>query len=162
MIKKIRVILSSLSPIFAKRIFRIFNELFLPYKKIEKTYSNLNLDQELIQKCLFCETRRSILDFLPPNAVVAELGTDRGIFAKQIIERTSPSKLYLCDINFSMFDDQNILGSDSVYKYEGTTLEFLKTFPADFFDWIYIDAGHSYIDVLSDIKLAKDKVKPGG
>ena len=103
-----------------------------------------------------------MLDFLPKNSIVAELGTEKGIFAKQIIERTSPLELHLCDVNFTKFDNNNIISGQSVRKHEKNTIEFLDTFPKEFFDWIYIDASHAYNDVVNDIKAAKNKLKKGG
>tara|TARA_B100000212_G_C27069398_1_gene403238 strand:- start:90 stop:560 length:471 start_codon:yes stop_codon:yes gene_type:complete len=103
-----------------------------------------------------------MLDFLPKNSIVAELGTETGNFAKQIIERTSPIELHLCDVNFTGFDNNNIISGQSVKKHEKTTLAFLDTFPEEFFDWIYIDASHAYKDVVDDIEAAKNKVKKGG
>ena len=102
------------------------------------------------------------LNFLPKNSVVAELGTFKGNFAKHIIERTSPFELHLCDVDFTKFKNENILDCKSVTKHEKTTSDFLESFKEEFFDWIYIDAGHEFNDVLNDIYSAKSKVKKGG
>jgi len=37
-----------------------------------------------------------------------------------------------------------------------------KDFPLDFFDFVFIDAGHQYPEVLSDIQVWTPKVKHGG
>jgi len=38
----------------------------------------------------------------------------------------------------------------------------LKEFDDDYFDWVYIDAGHYYESVKKDLELCYLKVKPGG
>jgi hypothetical protein len=38
----------------------------------------------------------------------------------------------------------------------------LGRFPDDYFDWIYIDADHSFAGVLRDADAAANKVRPGG
>lgn len=160
--KKIEFIFRSLIPFSLKKIFYIFREIFISYSELNKRITPLHLDQELLTECSFCENRRTMIDFLPKNAIVAELGTEKGIFAQQIIKRASPIELHLCDVNFTSFNDQNIKSSFAVTKHEKRTVDFLNSFEDDFFDWIYIDAGHQYNDVVKDINAAKNKVKKGG
>ena len=160
--KKIEFIIRSFLPYRIKKLHHISREIFLSNEKVNKDIRELHIDQELLNNCLFCENRRTMLDFLPKNSIVAELGSEKGIFANQIIERTSPIELHLCDVNFTKFDDNNIISGKSVKKHEKNTIEFLDAFPKEFFDWIYIDASHAYKDVVKDIKAAKSKVKKGG
>jgi hypothetical protein len=37
-----------------------------------------------------------------------------------------------------------------------------EKFPDDFFDWVYVDANHTYQFVVRDLRLYHRKVKPGG
>ena len=46
---------------------------------------------------LFNNKREDLLRFLPKNAVVAEIGVAHGDFSAQILEQSSPERLYLID-----------------------------------------------------------------
>lgn len=54
----------------------------------------------------------------------------------------------------------------SVYKnltkFKGTTLNYLKNAPLDYFDFIYIDADHTAVGVLLDAELSWLSLKSGG
>lgn len=45
---------------------------------------------------------------------------------------------------------------------QGLSWEQLELFPDDYFDYVYLDAGHDYQSVKKDIELLKVKVKQGG
>ena len=47
-------------------------------------------------------------------------------------------------------------------KFKGTTLEWLKAAPLDYYDFIYVDADHTATGVLLDAELSFLSVKPGG
>jgi hypothetical protein len=67
----------------------------------------------------------------------------------------------LIDLDFSSL--QSSVTQDSrVEIHSGSSHEVLATFPEASFDWIYIDAEHSYTGVSRDAKAAASKVKPGG
>lgn len=120
-----------------------------------------NLPPHLVDSCRCCANRREMLDHLPKNATVMEVGTQRGDYARQIIRRTQPAELHLVDIDYSLFNDQGLTG-DAVTRHCGLSHEIVASFPDDYFDWIYIDADHAYASVLRDAVAAAPKVKPGG
>ena len=159
---KIKFFISKLFLISIKKFIRSFNEIFKPYSEIENSFKGLAIDQKLLNDCFFVENRISMLNYLPHNSIVAEIGTYKGAFAKEIINKTKPISLHLFDISFSKLDQQNLIGKSKVIKNKGDSSKILKTFKNNFFDWIYIDGGHKYEEVIKDIKVAKDKVKPGG
>jgi len=45
---------------------------------------------------------------------------------------------------------------------KGLSWDVLEQFPDDFFDYVYLDADHSYESVLKDVEVLKRKVKNGG
>jgi hypothetical protein len=49
-----------------------------------------------------------------------------------------------------------------VQLHQGLSHEVLAIFPDAYFDWVYIDADHSYAGVTRDANAAASKVKPGG
>ena len=119
------------------------------------------LPAELIRDCRFCASRVALLDELPQDGVVAELGTYKGDFARQIVARAKPRELHLVDIDYSQFDPSG-LAEPQVRCHRGLAHEVIASFPDDSFDWIYIDADHSHASALSDARASAAKIKPGG
>lgn len=120
-----------------------------------------SLPAELSQDCRFCSSRVEMLAYLPHSAVVAELGTQTGRFAREILQRTNPRELHLIDRDYSQFDSSGLCDS-RVVRHVGDTSETVATFAPNYFDWVYIDADHSYKGVSRDIAACMDRVKPGG
>jgi predicted O-methyltransferase YrrM len=119
------------------------------------------LPQELVADCRLYATRMVMLEALPKNGRVAELGTYKGEFAKSILERCQPAQLELIDIDYSLFDHR-LRADPRVVCHQGQTHEVIATFPDGYFDWIYIDADHTYAGVARDALAAAPKVAPGG
>jgi len=119
------------------------------------------LDDDLVRDCRFCSSRVAMLDLLPRHGRVAELGTFRGGFAREILARNAPSELHVIDLDYSQFD-QAVRADPRVKCHQGLTDEKIGEFPDDYFEWIYIDAGHRYADVLADARASAAKLKPGG
>lgn len=116
---------------------------------------------ELVKDCRVFGTRYDMLDGIPSGGVVAELGTYKGDFAREILRRNNPGALHLVDIDYSFFDHE--LRNDArVTCHLGFTTEVIRAFPDEFFDWVYIDADHSYRATLADAMAAANKVKMGG
>jgi len=114
-----------------------------------------------VRDCRFCANRVELLNELPRQGLVAELGTYRGDFARHILSRTNPRELHLIDIDFSRFDDA-IAQNKCVQRHQGLTHEIMAGFPDGYFDWIYVDADHSYTGVMRDARVSAAKLKPGG
>jgi len=119
------------------------------------------LPPELLAGCRFCASRQAMLEHLPQGGVVAELGTYRGDFARAILERNRPAALHLIDIDYSQFSADGLEGP-AVSRHVGLTHEVIATFPDGHFDWIYIDADHSYDGCLRDARASATKIRPGG
>lgn len=119
------------------------------------------IPDELVRGGRLCGSRYALLDELPKGAVVAELGTWRGDFAREIASRTCPRELHLIDADFSRFDPAGLTGP-GVHLHDGLTATVIGAFPDQHFDWIYVDADHSYEGVAADIRAAAPKVKKGG
>ena len=108
-----------------------------------------------------CASRQDLVARLPKGGFIAEAGTHKGDFARHILTVAEPSELHLIDLDFSLLRPD--VGSDPrVVKHDGFSHDVLAGFPAQGFDWIYIDADHSYAGVARDAAAAADKVKPGG
>lgn len=115
----------------------------------------------LLEDCRFCNSCEAVLPLLPQRGIVDELGTDRGDFARSIMRLDRPSALHLIDIDYSQFNSEG-LGGPAITRHVGYTHETIAAFPDEHFDWVYIDAEHSYADCRRDAQAAAAKAKPGG
>lgn len=125
-----------------------------------------------VKNCRVVENRFKMLEFLPKNSVVAEVGTQYGEFAEKILATVKPQKLHLIDGDFEplKFEIANgrkpliksAIDSGIVELHEGDSSTILDSFIEDYFDWIYIDADHAYEGVCKDIDRGYSKVKPDG
>jgi len=130
------------------------------------------------------QTRNELIDTLPKGISCVELGVFKSEFSDEIISRMQPSSLYLVDIwDGSMAsgdkDGINVIhipDMEEVYNFilkkynddskinvvRKPSKEFLKSFTDDRFDFIYVDADHSYTAVKNDLILSMNKLKNGG
>lgn len=119
-----------------------------------------------VRNCRLVAERAELLKFcLPKQAVVAEIGTDQGNFAALILEHTAPTQFHVIDRSFQNFRRarfETAIAAKQMYLHEGDSATVMGRFADGFFDWIYIDADHSYAGVKRDIDAAKTKIKPGG
>lgn len=120
---------------------------------------------------------------LPHNAVCAEVGVFCGTFSKLILEHAAPERLHLIDIwadvrNSSLWcpsdkraldnittvsrDLSGHIKAGRVSLHQGWSIGILSLFPAAYFDWLYLDADHSFQGCSADLLAAEPKVKPGG
>jgi Methyltransferase domain len=119
------------------------------------------IPDDLILDCQFVSSRVAMLDRLPRGGRIAELGTQRGNFAVEILARSEPKELHLIDIDLSGLTDPRLRDA-RVFAHCGWAHEQLAAFPDGYFDWVYVDADHSYEGTMRDARAAAAKIKPGG
>lgn len=125
--------------------------------------------------------RYELLKYMP-NGITAEIGVATGRLSKIIIENNKPKNLYLIDAwkNFDIgYYDENMVQDDiHENRYQSVKDHFTNNnavkivrdystaaaekFDNNFFDWVYIDADHSYDGCLNDLKAYDSKVKDTG
>ncbi len=154
--RRITLSLRKRLPQRARFALRLVNHLFF-----NRGRASLPLTQEMVADCRVCASRHDLLKFLPHHGLVAEIGTHRGDFARQILNACAPRELRLVDLDFS-FLDPAIRDDTRIKIFPGYSHDVVATFPDRHFDWIYIDADHSYEAVSRDARAAASKVKPGG
>jgi hypothetical protein len=130
------------------------------------------------------ETRNDLIEKLPKNINIVELGVFKGEFAEELYNRMSPKHLTLVDIwegsygsgdkdgnNHITIDNMELVYKGLVEKYSNvdnvdvvrsTSTAFLESQEDNSLDMVYVDADHSYEAVLSDLKLSFQKIKVGG
>lgn len=131
--------------------------------------------------------REILLDCLPKGGRVAEIGVALGDFSECIYQQAQPMELHLIDPwafqddEDYKLDDSNVPQAEADRRHLSVCERFapqieaevikvhrdysenaVGQFPDDYFDWIYIDANHTYEACLSDLRLYAPKVKPNG
>jgi hypothetical protein len=129
------------------------------------------------------ESRDILLDLLPKDMKIAELGIFKAEFSEVILKKLSPSELFLVDLfpeemcsgdkdgNNIVFVNLDNLYPKIVSKFnrykqvkviKSYTSDFLNSLDDGYLDAVYIDADHSYEGVKCDLDLSLKKVKSGG
>jgi len=124
------------------------------------------LEPHHVENCKAILDRIALLDQMPKDAVVAEIGVDRGRFAERIYEVTRPGKLHLIDQfhhDYQLESVNKILGKqENVQIHQSNSVQASNQFDNEYFDWIYIDTDHTYETTKAELNAFADKIKPGG
>ncbi|ODA69051.1 hypothetical protein A7A08_00887 [Methyloligella halotolerans] len=154
-IKRFELWLRKRMPSPVRYLLRVGNHM------VSRQDLSLHVPPHLFADCRVCASRLDILKAMPQGGCVAEIGTDQGNFARHILKENQPSELHLVDIEFSRLAKD--VATDPAVKLHGALSHLaLESFPDASFDWIYLDADHSYEATLRDANAAASKVKPGG
>jgi len=125
--------------------------------------------------------RLRFVEKLPRDAVVAEIGVQRGGFSTMVLTNAAPKEYHLIDCwehqagdklgcmeSQEQFDAMydNVVDlfkdRDNVHIHRKYSSDAVTTFDDEYFDWVYIDADHTYEGISNDLKLWWPKVKTGG
>jgi hypothetical protein len=120
-----------------------------------------SIPQIQLNGCVVLESRLAMLDMLPKGLVMCEVGSETGAFAREILVRCRPRNLHAIDIDVSKIPTE-LLDMPNFSMHKGLSHAVLRSFRDEEFDFIYIDADHSYAAVRNDIDGAVPKLKPGG
>jgi hypothetical protein len=126
---------------------------------LQKNAPQISLDS--LHSCKVYPDRYSLIKAIAPYGIAAEVGVQHGFFSQYILNELSPLGLHLFDVDFSILF-QNVADHPSVTLHEGDSSVNLSNLPNQYFDWIYIDANHSYEGVKRDIAQCTNKLKRGG
>lgn len=124
------------------------------------------LEERHLANCRVLPRRDLLMRQIRPGGVGAEIGVLKGEFSRVILDACQPSTLHLIDIDLAThavataFTEEIVAGT--VVLHEGESVSILKTFPEETFDFIYIDANHSYNSVKSDIAAATPRLGSDG
>ena len=143
------------------------------YKRYLKEFKVFNLCAHHLENCRLVPDRLELLRLLPKNAIIAEIGVANGDFTECIEKVCLPKKLYLIDVfNSKRYGDASrrliesrfssqIVSGKIVLKL-GMSIDVLKEFPNEYFDWVYLDTDHTYSTTCQELDLLKFKVKKNG
>jgi hypothetical protein len=117
--------------------------------------------------------RDHLLNVLPKNATVAEMGVDEGVFTERILAVTKPAKLHLIDAwQSERYSATKALAVETKFRVlireglleinRGLSTDVLKGFPDNYFDWLYIDTDHGYRVTADELRVGHRKVREGG
>lgn len=148
-------------------------QLVAKFKAQDATIPRINISEKHLANARLLVNREAMLDLMPKNGVVAEVGVDKGDFSKKILAHTQPSKFHLVDMWSSKRYHDGLskvvqdkfakeLASGMMEINRGMSTERLPEFPDHYFDWVYIDTDHTYPTTAAELEICRTKVKPGG
>jgi hypothetical protein len=101
-----------------------------------------------------------VLKRMPPGPIVgAELGILRGNMSAVLLERADLT-LYMIDIRIR--EEARLVGGDRAVILEMDSVKAASEVPDKHFDFVFVDADHTFAGAFGDIMAWKPKVKPGG
>lgn len=141
-------------------------------QRLIDSYPRPRLDRAHLDRARLLPSRLEMLDELPHNAVVCEIGVANGDFSAEILKRCHPAELHLVDawIDERYRADRQRVGerfaqeiaAGTVSLHLGCSTDRLPEFPDHCFDWVYIDSVHDYRVTARELAICRNKVKPGG
>jgi hypothetical protein len=121
------------------------------------------LEHKHLCNCRIVENRNRMLDFMPKGGICAELGVLNADFSVEIARRMCPRELHLVDTNSKAIERAKArLSTPPAVFHTADSKDSLLSMPERYFDFIYIDADHSYERVRCDLLAAHTRVKPDG
>jgi predicted O-methyltransferase YrrM len=124
--------------------------------------------------------RKELIEMLRERKVIcgAEIGTDHGKYAQQLCEGI-PNLQITCIDPYLTYTEGNEVHTqeevDQIYEeatrrlkpydstlVRSTSMNAVKAYEDNYFDFVFIDGNHDYEHVLEDITEWTKKVKPGG
>ena len=148
-------------------ITRLLNRMGYRLNRIEAPFRPaMPLKKEHIQNCRLVTNRDELLKYMPKQSICAEIGIAHGNCSAKILSIVDPGQLHLIDNNNEYIEHVRKRFSEKigtqVFLHCGDSFSELMKFQDGFFDWIYIDANHSYDYVKKDLDAARLKVNDRG
>ena len=139
----------------------------------DKSIPYYPLKEKHLKNLTAVTNRKKLLDHLPKNCIVAEIGVDEGTFSNDIITVCKPSKIHLIDTwGSKRYNQQKRNGVVRKFSKDikkgvveinlGLSTQVVNRFPDNYFDWIYIDTAHSYQQTKKELEMYSKKLKNKG
>ena len=143
------------------------------------------LPANLFENSRVSNSREGVLQLLPKAGVIAEVGVAYGNFSALLLEWLTPQKFIAIDTfaftagcepwKQTILRDNGLSHRDYYEKrfqkeieskllevHKGLSWEMLAELPDKSLDYLYLDAGHSYEEMVKDIEQVKKKIKDTG
>ena len=132
------------------------------------------LPRETRMKLRPSSTRKFLLEEMPKNSICAEIGVYEGDFSEQILKIVKPKKLFLIDPwpkenpkeekRYQKVVDrfQSKIKNENVVVFRSFSHDVIEKFDNNFFDWIYLDGGHTYDNLKEQFSDYLPKLKSNG
>lgn len=164
-------LLKKVTPLKLRKI--ISRQIANSRRAVDQKIPRYELSAKHIMNLKAVENRSALLEHLPPNGIVAEIGVDHGDFSEEILKITKPARLHLIDIwNSDRYPRELMelinkkfekeIGQQQVEINLGLSVDVGQRFPDHYFDWVYIDTAHTYEVTRDELEVYSRKVKPGG
>lgn len=171
MYKLVKEILLKLIP--GKLHNLIISEIKKNNRRQSEQLPRYKIQSKHIENAKLLINREDLLHHLPKGGIVAELGVDEGTFSAIILKVCEPKKLYLIDsweTKQSQPDKKRRVENKFTKEIKSGTIEIntdrsidaVKRFQDNYFDWIYIDTDHSYKSTKEELEAYESRVKPNG
>lgn len=141
-------------------------------REMKRKMPRVRLTESHTEGATLLPNRRVLLERLPKDGVVAEIGAAFGEYTAEILELNQPRQLHLIDSwNSERYmqgmikiqtDFSELIADGRLQLHQGLSHEQLPEMPDDFFDWVYIDTNHSYGTTLKELQICHKKVKEDG
>jgi hypothetical protein len=141
--------------------------------RIEEALPQSELSPEFMANLRVLANRDALLNEMPKQATVAELGAGTGYFSYNILLITNPKQLCLIDswsgdgtsdeamrIMMGTFPKELTIGQ--ILLDRGTPISQLADYDDGYFDWVYINSEPSYKTTLSLLEVCRIKVNEQG
>ena len=131
------------------------------------------LAEKHVKNCAVVLNRQALLSRMKKGGKVAEIGVNCGDFSELILKIVEPERLHLIDIwNSAMYPEslwkevcakfREPVNDGKVWIHRKFSIEAADDFENDYFDWIYLDADHSYDSVSGELAKYAPKIKHDG
>ena len=128
---------------------------------------------------IYMTPRIEFLRKLPKEGIVAEIGVSKGKNAENIYLMSKPATLYLIDSwcdrtktgdyrvrnnweNIYLQVCDRFRSKKNIIIIRKDSVDASNDFPNEYFDWVYIDAGHSFESCHEDLHAWFPKIKKHG
>ena len=126
----------------------------------------IELEQKHIEGCEVLINRDLLLQKLPKNAAVAEIGVENALFSERIMTICKPAHL---DLNDWWLDKQTYQTSlsrmeqySNVTFHKSKSVDYLKSKTENTLDWVYLDTDHTYPTTKAELEEAHRVIREDG
>lgn len=143
------------------------------------------LNADSLENARLLPSRFDALQHISQGGIIAEVGVAYGLFSRKLLDTLKPAEFHAIDtynlqpadepwgqnrlrdtgLNHRQYIERSFareIAENRFFVHQGLSWDALESFPDNYFDYVYLDAGHDYESVSKDIGVLARKVKDGG